>query len=104
MYQSYKGRAKQFLPYASLRGFDEIVEAKRHIKSPRRELLDDAAEELSFKLSSLTVGKECIVTYYQTDAYITKQAAFIRIDTTFKTVYFEGFSVPIADIFSIELL
>lgn len=104
MEKSYMGRAKQFLPYASLRGFDAVVAQKRHIKSPRRELGQDAAEELSEKLLALSRGAWVLVTYYSVDSYVTRRAEFKRIDPISKTISFSDFEIPIAELFSIELL
>lgn len=104
MESSYQGRAKQFLPYASLRGFDDVVEKKRHIKSQRRELMEDAQEELSRKLLSLSRGVLARVTYYSVDAYVTCIAEFKSIDSVKRTIAFSNFEIPIDEIFSLELL
>ena len=104
MEKSYMGRAKQFLPYASLRGYDAVVEKKRHIKTPRRELLDDAAEELSNNLLSLSPGVICEVTYYSVDTYLTRRLEFKRIDPVTRTISFSELDIPIPDLYSIELL
>lgn len=104
MESSYQGRAKQFLPYASLRGFDDVVEAKKRIKSPRRELMEDAEEELSRKLLSLSHGVLVSVTYYSVDSYVTRKAEFKSIDTVKRIIKFFDFEIPIDEIFSLELL
>lgn len=104
MEKSYMGRAKQFLPYASLRGYDAVVEKKRHIKTPRRELLDDAAEELSNKLLSLSFGVICEVTYYSKDTYVTRRLEFKKIDPITRTISFSELDIPISELYSIELL
>ncbi len=104
MEESYQGRAKQFLPYASLRGFEGIVESKSRVKSPRRELLEDAAEELSQKLLSLSEGTVVEVVYYSVDAYVTRRAEFKKIDPIRRIIAFSDFEIPINELFSIELL
>lgn len=43
-------RAKQFMPFAALRGYYAMVLAKNRVVEPRRELIGDAAERLSRKL------------------------------------------------------
>ena len=99
---SYQDRAKQFLPYASLRGFDEVVARKRRICEPRRELAADAEEELSEMLSALCRGMLVSVTYYRGDAYITRAGRVSEIDVISRTLMFEDFTVPLDDIFSLE--
>lgn len=104
MQYSYAGRAKQFLPYASLRGYDKIVEEKNRVKSPRRELGEDGAEELSRTLLSLSRGARASLTYYNVDAYVTREVEFISIDEIRRTIKFSNLEIPISDIFSLILL
>ena len=54
-------RAKQFMPFAALRGYYAMVLAKNRVVEPRRELIGDAAERLSRKLAR--VKKGTIITY-----------------------------------------
>ena len=102
MEKSYQDRAKQFLPYASLRGFEDVVESRRDLKCPRRELMEDAAEELSRKLVSLSAGALCRVTYYLSDKYVTEVGKLKRVDDIKRRLIFESFTVPIDDIFSLD--
>ena len=103
MEKSYRDRAKQFLPYASLRGFDGIVEKRREIKCPRRELGEDAAEELSKKLVNLSSGTPCRVTYYLRDKYVTVIGEAKAIDEIRHRLVLDSTIIPIDDIFFLEL-
>ena len=49
-------RAKQFMPFAALRGYYAMVLAKNRVVEPRRELIGDAAERLSRKLGLVKKG------------------------------------------------
>ena len=44
-------RAKQFMPFAALRGYYAMVLAKNRVVEPPRELIGDATERLSRKLA-----------------------------------------------------
>ena len=103
MEKSYQDRAKQFLPYASLRGFDAVVEKRRELKCPRRELLSDAAEELSCKLASLSLGTLCRVNYYLVDKYVVAVGRVTAIDVIGRRITVGTSQVPIDDIFSLEI-
>ncbi|MBQ7362949.1 MAG: hypothetical protein IJW48_05910 [Clostridia bacterium] len=103
MKESYQPRAKQFLPYASLRGFDEIVARKRKIKEPRRELGEDAAEELSRMLSSLRGGESISVVYYKVDSYVQTSARLLRVDMLKGELVLDGGRIQISDIFSLDI-
>ncbi len=61
-------RASQFLPFAALTGYDELIsEASRHLDK-RHVLSDDEKEELDdiFK-ASLIPGREITITYFVPD-------------------------------------
>lgn len=99
---SYQDRAKQFLPYSSLRGFESIVDKKRNITEARRELATDAEEELSYKIGILKSGDEVSITYYKTDKYVTVRCVFREVDELMRIIRTEELSVPIDDIFAID--
>ena len=39
-------RARQFMPFASLRGYYDFIREQERVKEPRRELSEDDAQEL----------------------------------------------------------
>ena len=57
-------RAKQFSMFDALKGFKEALAAQERQPEPRRELAQDAIEELNRTISGLKVGEVVIVTYY----------------------------------------
>ena len=103
MNNSYQGRAKQFLPYASLRGFEREVERIHKITEPRRELAPDAEAELSQIISRLRSQDRLRVIYYTGSSYVTVCAIFEKTDSLNRLLVFDRLSVPIDDIFSLEL-
>lgn len=102
MRDGYQSRAKQFLPYASLRGFEKIVAEKRKIKEPRRQLAEDAEEELSRTLSELTHGTEICVCYYSDCRYIKENFEFFSVDTLTHELVLRGARIPLSEVFSVE--
>lgn len=85
-------RARQFMPFAALRGYYDKIREQQRIKEPKRELSETEAERLSFKLNQLQKGQMISVTYYNKDAYeivdglITNFAEIFRTVTIVKTV------------------
>jgi len=75
-------RAKQFLPFAALKGLPEALAAKERITVPKAELSSEMAEELDRKMHLLRCG--CIVTviYFQQDEYLKITGMIARIDVT----------------------
>ena len=73
-------RAKQFAPFAAVRGLYEAIAEKEHTKVPRRELSEDAAEELNRKLQQLRIGQLATVEYYTGSDYRQITGMVAKID------------------------
>ena len=97
-------RACQFLPYASLRGFDSVVERKRAVNEPRRELAPDAEEEIARRMALAQTGDTVRVCYYRSDRYITVVSHLLAIDTVERVLKLGDGSVPVDDIFSFDII
>lgn len=57
-------RAKQFAPFAALRGFEETVRKKEILYEPRKELSEEKKQELDGKLKVLSAGMWIQATYF----------------------------------------
>lgn len=57
-------RAKQFAPFAALRGFEESVRKKEILYEPRKELSEEKKQELDRKLQYLSTGMWIQATYF----------------------------------------
>ena len=58
-------RAKQFAPFAALRGLDETVRQQEILYEPRKILSEEKQNELDMKLNILTCDRKIQVTYFQ---------------------------------------
>lgn len=58
-------RAKQFAPFAALRGLDETIRQQEIIYEPKRDLSEETKNELDMKLRILTYGIKIQATYFQ---------------------------------------
>ena len=95
-------RAKQFLPFNSLRGFYDLVKNKEKIVEKRRELSCDELEILSFKFNQLVVGKVVFIRYYEVDGYISFEGMITNIDLIFKTISLVDTKINLDDIIEIR--
>ncbi len=102
MKQPRPGRAVQFAPFAALNGFSGIIDKCNEQKGPRRELLEDAAEQISEVLSSVVRGDLVRVTFYRKDRYITIVGEVRAIDIIYRRLSVDDDIIPINDIFEIE--
>ena len=91
-------RAKQFMPFAALRGYYAMVLAKNRVFEPRRELIGDAAERLSRKLGMVKKGMMITVRFYRTDSYDTITGLVTRIDPEYRYITIVKTKIPFDDI------
>ena len=76
-------RAKQFMPFAALKGFEEAIAQKEreYFKEERSLLSEEQLAELSYKASNLRENDTVTLEYY--DGYIYKKvsATYLYTDT-----------------------
>ena len=77
-------RARQFMPFAALRGFEDMIRRQTREVTPRRELSEYEAEKLSKKLTRIEKGSMVRITYYAEDAYTTLEGMVSEIDFTLR--------------------
>jgi hypothetical protein len=104
MSEHYQDRASQFLPYASLRGFDELVKKKEYKKALRPEISEDVATVISHRLSSLSVGDLIRLVYFFDGRLVTVKGGVERIDFTFRTLRISGRTISFFDVVDIGAL
>lgn len=97
-------RARQFMPFASLRGYYDFIREQERVKEPRRELSDDQAEELSARLSGFSRGDIVRVKHYVSDHYEVTEGVLTEFDEVFRRMTIVRTRVRFDDIISAELL
>lgn len=60
-------RAKQFAPFAALKGFEETIREKEFIYEKKRVLTEEKNNELDMKLKILKPGMEIQAEYFEED-------------------------------------
>ena len=81
-----RDRAKQFLPFNSLRGYYDLIEEKQKVIIPKRELSDYDIELLNDKLKQIEKNMMIKVTYYAIDSYKTIEGIVSKIDFSNNTL------------------
>ena len=79
-------RARQFMPFSALRGFEEMIRAQTRETTPKRELSEYDAERLSKKMLAVERGDMVCVTYYDRDAYVKLEGMVSDIDFCLRTL------------------
>lgn len=79
-------RAKQFMPFAALRGYEGLIKEREKIRTEKTEISEEKAQSLSDLIKTINKGDVIKVTFYDNDGYVTIRGAVTALDLTFKTV------------------
>ena len=96
-------RAKQFMPFASLKGYFDLIREEQRIKEPKKNLSEEGATVLSFKLNQVRKGMLVKVTYYNIDAYETMEGIVSNFDDTLRNITVVKKMIPFDDILDISV-
>ncbi|MBR2885924.1 MAG: YolD-like family protein, partial [Clostridia bacterium] len=96
-------RARQFMPFAALTGYYEVIKQREKIVEPRKELSEDEAEILSSKLNKIQKGMLVTLTYYKEECYETLTGLVSNIDSIYRTITIVKTKIAIDDIYDIEI-
>lgn len=95
-------RAKQFAPFAALRGFDAALREKEKIVVEKISVSEDAAEELDRKLRALRNGSLVTATYYCSGEYLRRTGMVTRIDLITRTLKIVDTAIPFDDLLELS--
>lgn len=73
-------RAKQFMPFAALKGYEEALSQKEKTTLPKMELSEDFLALLDEQAKQLKIGNMVTVTYYENGEYLQKTGLLSRMD------------------------
>ena len=97
-------RAKQFMPFAALKGYYDLIHQQERIPEPKRELSEEECRVLDNCISRLAKGDMVRVRYYDRDAYVDKEGVVTQVDTILRDLWIIQQRIPFDDILSISLL
>ena len=95
-------RARQFMPFAALRGFYSVIEERERIRSPRRELGEDDCNRISSLLGQLERGMMIKVIHYNDGFYETTEGLVAEVDFIFRYLVIVKTKIMFDDIFDIS--
>lgn len=73
-------RARIFMPFSALKGFEEAIRQKEHIVVDKKILSEDENENIDFKIKQLKKNMMVEVIYYEKDEYIKLTGVVTKID------------------------
>ena len=95
-------RAKQFMPFAALKGYPEALRKKEKIVVPRAEVSEEYAEVLNRKLKKVKKNDMITVIYFSKGEYLKKTGMVSRIDETARVLKIVNTKIGFDDIYDIE--
>jgi len=97
-----ENRAKQFVPFAALKGYEEALHAKEKIVVEKIELSEEKKEELDYKLHQIKKTDIITVVYFSKDEYIKLEGMVSRLDTDAKILKIVNTKISFEDIYELS--
>ena len=97
-------RARQFMPFAALKGYHEMARAREFSPEPRCAIAEDEAAELSRTVARLAKGDVARVVHYERDGYVTTCGAVSEVVTLLRRLRIVKKWIAFDDIRSIEVM
>lgn len=95
-------RAKQFMPFAALKGYPEALAKKEKIVVPKAEVSEEYAQMLDQKLRRVDKYDMITVIYFCNGEYLKKTGIVSRIDKTARVLKIVNTKILFDDIFDIS--
>lgn len=94
-------RAKQFMPFAALKGYPEALTKKEKIVVPKAEVSEEYAQMLDQKLRRVSRNDIITVVYFSDGEYLKKTGMVSRIDETARVLKVVNTKILFDDIYDI---
>lgn len=98
---SREERAKQFMPFAALKGYPEALRKKEKVVVPKIELSPEYQEELDLKLRQVQKNDIVTVVYFCKDEYLQLSGMVSRFDETARVLKIVNTKISFEDIYDI---
>lgn len=96
-------RAKQFMPFAALKGLEQALEEKEKIVVDKIVLTEDSLDELNRKLTQLKIHDIVTVVYYSNKEYIKLTGMVSKITLSSRVLQIVNTKISLDDIYSIHI-
>jgi hypothetical protein len=97
-------RAKQFMPFAALKGYEDALHERERIVVPKAELSEELKEELDRKLLLIKQNDIIKAVYFHDGEYLEMTGMVSRIDTTAHILKIVNTKIPFEDIRDISFV
>ena len=95
-------RAKQFMPFAALKGYPEALRRKEKILVPKKELAPDYQEELDREFQKIRKNDMVSVIYFCHGEYRKMTGLVSKIDKNMRKLTFVYMEIPLDDLYAVR--
>lgn len=95
-------RAKQFMPFDALKGFQEALREKERVTEPRKTLPQDWEEELDRRLRRICRGDFVTAEYFRDGQYLKITGEVSGIDQTAGVLKIGNTQIPFSDLSDLQ--
>ena len=96
-------RAKQFAPFAALKGFDEALRAKEKIIVEKPRLSEEERDELDRNLHTIERGNLVKVNYYEDDECLEMTGVLSKVDMDAGYIKVVNKKLAFSDVYHLEV-
>lgn len=97
-------RAKIFMPFAALKGFEEALREKEKVVVKKRDLNEEEILMLNQKMATLEKGQMIKVVYFNKDEYVEIQGLVARLDKVLGNITVVNTKIDFKDILFLEII
>lgn len=97
-------RARQFMPFAALRGYYELVHERERVIESRRPLSEEEARALDATIADLQRGAMVRAVFYEKDAYRTIVGTVSQVDMIYHDLWIVRTRIPFASLCALEVI
>ncbi len=100
---SREERAKQFMPFAALKGYEEALRQKEKIVVEKIELSEEMKEELDRQFRMIQKNDMVSVVYYAEREYLQITGMVTKVDADARVIRVVNTKIRFEDIYRVEL-
>lgn len=100
---SRQERAKQFMPFAALKGYEDALRKKEKVTVPKAQLCPERQEELDRILRQIQRNDIVTAVYFQEGEYVRLTGMVSRIDGTARILKIVDTKIDFEDLYEVEV-
>ena len=100
----YQDRAKIFLSFAALKGFEEALKEKEKVVVAKKEMSEEKKMTISYRLSKIKKNDMVSAIYYDNGEYLKVQGLVSKIDTVYQELVIVKTKIKFDDIYELRII